>query len=60
MDVNMDVLFRDMRIISIGAKLIKGLYLLKTVLTVGIIVFSALELCTAVREKKEAIPQIAQ
>lgn len=56
----MDVLFRDMRIISIGTRLIKGLYLLKTALTVGIIVFSALELCTAVREKKEAMPQIAQ
>lgn len=52
----MDILFRDMRILGTGVKIIKVLYLLKTALTVGIIVFSALEMCTAVREKKNALP----
>ncbi len=48
----MDVFFRDMRILQTGAKLIRILYLAKTALTVGIIVFTALEIGSAVREKR--------
>lgn len=52
----MDVLFRDMRIVRIGAQLLKVLYILKTALTVGIIVFSVLEAYTALRSKSKALP----
>ena len=48
----MDILFRDLRILQAGAKAIRILYLMKTALTVGIIVFTALELGTAVRQKQ--------
>ncbi len=52
----MDVLFRDMRILKIGTQMVKALYLLKTALTVGIIVFSALETYTALRGRSKALP----
>lgn len=52
----MDVLFRDMRILKAGTQMIKVLYILKTALTVGIIVFSALETYTALRGKSNALP----
>lgn len=48
----MDILFRDLRILQTGAKVIRILYLLKAALTVGIIVFTASELFTAVRKKR--------
>ncbi|MGN0519656.1 MAG: hypothetical protein ACI4LB_02850 [Candidatus Fimenecus sp.] len=48
----MDILFRDLRILQTGAKAIRILYLLKAALTVGIIVFTASELFTAVRNKR--------
>ncbi|MGN0555199.1 MAG: hypothetical protein ACI4LI_04810 [Candidatus Fimenecus sp.] len=48
----MDILFRDLRILQTGAKAIRILYLLKAALTVGIIVFTASELFTAVRKKR--------
>ena len=35
----MDILFRDLRILQTGAKVIRILYLLKAALTVGIIVY---------------------
>lgn len=52
----MDILLRDMHILQAGAKAIRILYLIKTALTVGIIVFTALELGTAVRQKRLSKP----
>ena len=46
----MDVFLRDMRILGTGAKILKILYLLKTALTVAIIVFSVSEVAGALRE----------
>lgn len=48
----MDILLRDLRILGTGTRLIRLLYLLKAALTVGIIVFTALEIGTAVRTKQ--------
>lgn len=48
----MDILLRDLRILGTGTRLIRLLYLLKAALTVGIIVFTALEIGTAVRAKR--------
>ena len=52
----MDILFRDMRILRAGTKLLKILYLLRTTLSIGIVVFSALEIGAAIRERKEIMP----
>ena len=46
----MDVFLRDMRILGTGAKILKILYLLKTALTVAIIVFSVSEVAGALRK----------
>ena len=48
----MDILFRDLRILQTGAKVIRILHLLKAALTVGIIVFTASELFTAVHKRR--------
>ncbi len=45
----MKVFFRDMRILQTGTRLLRILYLAKTALTVGIIVFTALEIGRAAR-----------
>lgn len=50
----MDVFLRDMRILGTGAKI---LYLLKTALTVAIIVFSVSEVAGALR-KSAAVRQM--
>ncbi len=52
----METLFRDMRILRTGTKLIKVLYLLRTTLSIGIFVFSALEIGLALRERKAMLP----
>lgn len=52
----MDTLFRDMRILRAGTKLLKILYLLRTTLSIGIFVFSALEIGAAIRERKGLMP----
>ena len=46
----MDIFLRDMRILGTGAKILKILYLLKTALTVAIIVFSVSEVAGALRK----------
>ena len=46
----MDIFLRDMRILGTGAKILKILYLLKTALTVAIIVFSVSEVAGAQRK----------
>lgn len=53
----MDVFLRDMRILGTGAKMLKILYLLKTALTVAIIVFSVSEVAGALR-KTAAVRQM--
>lgn len=45
----MNVFFRDMRILQTGTRLLRILYFAKTALTVGIIVFTALEIGKAAR-----------
>lgn len=53
----MDIFLRDMRILGTGAKMLKILYLLKTALTVAIIVFSISEVAGALR-KSSAVRQL--
>ena len=53
----MDIFLRDMRSLGTGAKILKILYLLKTALTVAIIVFSVSEVAGALR-KSAAVRQM--
>lgn len=48
----MNIILRDLQILRTGTRLIRLLYLLKAALTVGIIVFTALEVGSAVRTKQ--------
>ncbi len=50
----MEQFLRDLRIIRAGTQILQILYFLKTVLTVGIIVFSVLEACGMLSERKNA------
>ncbi len=55
----MEVLFRDLRLLSAGTRLLKLLWVLKTTLTVGMIVFTVWEAGGALLAKKSAaaLPQ---
>ncbi|HIU35791.1 MAG TPA: hypothetical protein IAC53_04185 [Candidatus Fimenecus excrementigallinarum] len=55
----MDVLLRDLRLLSAGTRLLKLLWALKTALTVGMIVFTVWEAGGALLAKKTAaaLPQ---
>lgn len=56
----MDILLRDMRIVRVGTRILKVLYFAKAALTVGIIVFSALETFGALaKHKAKGTPRIS-
>lgn len=50
----MEQFLRDLRLVRAGTQILQILCFLKTVLTVGIIVFSVLETCGMLSERKNA------
>ncbi len=55
----MEQFLRDLRIVRAGTRILQILCLLKTTLTVGIIVFSVLEACGALSERKSAVEKLS-
>lgn len=54
----MEQFLRDLRIVRVGTQILHVLCFLKTVLTVGIIVFSVLEACGILSERKNAAGEL--